>query len=835
MAANQGIDVIDFTAAALKELHLTPYDLEVPLPAVLKTKTTTAVRDQIAAAIEAASSSSNKGAVVEIDSESKSTTALPIPPLNDMAQQPSSSIRVSSACDPAAAATTIQAAWRGWKDRSTVAELKLKELEFLEIPTGIESAQQTANSVNCQALEEAAAARRERRQGEYEAARREIEALLNVEEAPFLALEERTRVHTWLEERIDPTTGRWPEVPLQGDLETISEQKSSTSSQKNEINDTRRVKPAQKAAATAAVPSPASKQRQPSVLQAIAIPPSTALHATSTSFLAEMDGVLNKWKKEWQLIENKDVAAQNLDNSSSSSSAELDGLPLPRRGSSVDAVDLSLVTAEVRPRVKTNTQLSVREQARQAAAAANATLPPVASKTTSKTTGKKEASAVATGSTKQRPSMQRKQSTATTTTSIGKVSKEKPQQQQAVVDIELVFKELAMNGLMRFPRSDASLSHFLGECTFAADECVPGMTTGATASGQSIAHQMKKTETGGKGSTTTKSNTTAAKASALLLPYPELSLAQVRQIVTLQCALPLAARGAHSKLREVRPTAALIYGPVGSGKKMLVEAVAQEAGAVLFTLSPSALVGKYPGKEADAAVHAVFAAAKAGAPAVLHIDHIEKVFIRDEKRSAQLAELDGELPCRLRTQLFIETAALKPEDGVLILGTSEQPHACVGSDESDFISFFQILIKIPIPDARSRRSMIAAFAAAQGVHVGSWEQLSAVAMVLDGYSSGQLKNIVRGAADAWKKKNNVSLPSVLLLSGKEMQFLDCVVEAAALEKKIDDTEMAAVMEWTAKAHAAKQNTSVAAEAGNSSSTADSSKSKKSRENSAKRV
>ena len=260
---------------------------------------------------------------------------------------------------------------------------------------------------------------------------------------------------------------------------------------------------------------------------------------------------------------------------------------------------------------------------------------------------------------------------------------------------------------------------------------------------------------------------------------------------------------------------------------MLVEAVAQEAGAVLFTLSPSALVGKYPGKEADAAVHAVFAAAKAGAPAVLHIDHIEKVFIRDEKRSAQLAELDGELPCRLRTQLFIETAALKPEDGVLILGTSEQPHACVGSDESDFISFFQILIKIPIPDARSRRSMIAAFAAAQGVHVGSWEQLSAVAMVLDGYSSGQLKNIVRGAADAWKKKNNVSLPSVLLLSGKEMQFLDCVVEAAALEKKIDDAEMAAVMEWTAKAHAAKQNTSVAAEAGNSSSTADSSKSKKS--------
>lgn len=42
--------------------------------------------------------------------------------------------------------------------------------------------------------------------------------------------------------------------------------------------------------------------------------------------------------------------------------------------------------------------------------------------------------------------------------------------------------------------------------------------------------------------------------------------------------------------------AILLVGPSGVGKKMLVHAICQEAGANLFDLSPLNIAGKYPGK-----------------------------------------------------------------------------------------------------------------------------------------------------------------------------------------------------------------------------------------------
>lgn len=51
-------------------------------------------------------------------------------------------------------------------------------------------------------------------------------------------------------------------------------------------------------------------------------------------------------------------------------------------------------------------------------------------------------------------------------------------------------------------------------------------------------------------------------------------------------------------IRELTPLvrSILIAGPHGSGKKMLVNAICTELGAVLFDLTPSNIAGKYPGK-----------------------------------------------------------------------------------------------------------------------------------------------------------------------------------------------------------------------------------------------
>jgi ATP-dependent 26S proteasome regulatory subunit len=49
----------------------------------------------------------------------------------------------------------------------------------------------------------------------------------------------------------------------------------------------------------------------------------------------------------------------------------------------------------------------------------------------------------------------------------------------------------------------------------------------------------------------------------------------------------------------------LLYGPPGSGKTLLAQAVAHQAGAALLDLSPAATACKYPGREAALMVHMV--------------------------------------------------------------------------------------------------------------------------------------------------------------------------------------------------------------------------------------
>lgn len=49
----------------------------------------------------------------------------------------------------------------------------------------------------------------------------------------------------------------------------------------------------------------------------------------------------------------------------------------------------------------------------------------------------------------------------------------------------------------------------------------------------------------------------------------------------------------------------LLYGPPGTGKSLLAAAVAHQAGATLFDLSPAATAGKYAGKAAATMVHMV--------------------------------------------------------------------------------------------------------------------------------------------------------------------------------------------------------------------------------------
>lgn len=239
-----------------------------------------------------------------------------------------------------------------------------------------------------------------------------------------------------------------------------------------------------------------------------------------------------------------------------------------------------------------------------------------------------------------------------------------------------------------------------------------------------------------------KSKAGPGEASEAPQAFPEPSLAQARQAVAASCLLPLGAHAAMAKLQA--PRTVLLYGPPGSGKTLLAQAVAHQAGATMLDLSPAATAGKYTGKAAALMVHMVFKAARALAPSVVLLEGAEQVFVLDRTRARALAGPGGEPPNRIRKQLLAEVSALEPGDGVLVLCTSSQPQACVKKDERTLRTFIQRFIQLPLPDYGARRLLLQSFAQRHGLDLG--QKLSVLSQLSAGLSAGQLQAFVQQLA-----------------------------------------------------------------------------------------
>lgn len=216
-------------------------------------------------------------------------------------------------------------------------------------------------------------------------------------------------------------------------------------------------------------------------------------------------------------------------------------------------------------------------------------------------------------------------------------------------------------------------------------------------------------------------------------PMP--SLLDVRQLIALYGILPLGSAEVHQNAPLVKSL--LLAGPSGVGKKMLVHAICSETGANLFNLSAENIAGKYPGKNGlQMMIHVVLKVARQLQPSVVWIGDTEKTFYKRVPNAEKTNE-----PKRLKKQLPKILKLLKPNDRILIVGTTRRPF---DAEIQSFCRVYQKIILVPRPDYASRYVLWQQIIQRHGGVITNALNISCLAKVTDGFTQGHIVRVVRG-------------------------------------------------------------------------------------------
>ena len=177
-------------------------------------------------------------------------------------------------------------------------------------------------------------------------------------------------------------------------------------------------------------------------------------------------------------------------------------------------------------------------------------------------------------------------------------------------------------------------------------------------------------------------------------PLTDPSLAAVRQLLMEQVVLPLCSENVAASAPY--PQTLLLYGPQLGGKSMLIDALAAECGANVFELGHRNTDGKYEKKKAAMMMHMVFKVAKALAPSIIKFDEAELTWISDKKKVKAMGF--GEPGARILKDMAKEMKDLSAGDRVVLIGESKQPWLCEKGDQKKFLSFFKMMVYVPICD-----------------------------------------------------------------------------------------------------------------------------------------
>ena len=184
------------------------------------------------------------------------------------------------------------------------------------------------------------------------------------------------------------------------------------------------------------------------------------------------------------------------------------------------------------------------------------------------------------------------------------------------------------------------------------------------------------------------------------------------------------------------PKGLLLVGPPGTGKTMLVKAVAGESGVPFFSISGSEFVEMFVGMGASK-VRDLFKQAKEKAPCIVFIDEIDAI---GKKRDGQVGGNDERE--QTLNQLLTEMDGFEGNNGVIILAATNRPESLDPALTRP--GRFDRRVPVELPDLKGREAILKVHA--KKIKPADDVDFHTIARMASGASGAELANIVNEAA-----------------------------------------------------------------------------------------